>query len=87
MLVLAAITPGGGVAELSRQRTRRPSRPARRRVRNTGADRADPIWIEVCGRRMFVVGWTSDGAPYGVFEDETEAGVTDPDPGECDWPH
>jgi len=35
---------------------------ARRKVRETAADQADPVWVEVCGRRMFVVGWTSGGA-------------------------
>jgi hypothetical protein len=49
---------------------RPPATPCRR------ADRADPgedePWIMVDGRSFFVVGYTSGGAPYGVFEDEME---------------
>ncbi len=33
---------------------------------------ADPEWVEVCGRRMFVAGYTPGGAPFGVFEDEMD---------------
>ncbi len=49
---------------------RPPSTPRR------GADRADAgedePWIMMDGRAFFVVGYTSGGAPYGVFEDEME---------------
>ncbi len=48
----------------------------RQPVRETAADQAYPIWVDICGRRMFVVGYTSGGAPYGIFEDEMDA---DPD--------
>jgi hypothetical protein len=27
-------------------------------------------WMDVGGRRMFVVGYTPGGAPYGCYEDE-----------------
>jgi len=74
------------VAAVSRQRKQRSSRPARRPIRETAAGQADPIWVDVCGRRMFVVGWTSGGAPYGVFEDEMDAGMDGLDAGECDQP-
>jgi hypothetical protein len=57
---------------VSRQRKRRSGRPVRRQARKTTADQADPIWVDVGGRRMFVVGWTSGGAPYGIFEDEMD---------------
>jgi hypothetical protein len=29
-----------------------------------------PEWMDVGGRRMFVVGFTPGGAPYGCYEDE-----------------
>jgi hypothetical protein len=31
-------------------------------------------WVDVGGRRMFVVGYTSGGAPYGCYEDEFDEG-------------
>jgi hypothetical protein len=36
---------------------------------------------------MFVVGYTSGGAPYGIFEDEMDADADDLDGGECDQPY
>ncbi len=33
---------------------------------------ADPDWVWVGDRRMFVVGYTSGGAPFGCYEDEFE---------------
>jgi hypothetical protein len=36
---------------------------------------------------MFVVGWTPGGAPYGIFEDEMDAGMSDLDAGECNQPY
>lgn len=30
----------------------------------------DPDWVWVGDRRMFVVGYTSGGAPFGCYEDE-----------------
>ena len=50
----------------------------------TAADQAYPIWVDVSGRRMFVVGYTSGGAPYGIFEDEMDVGPDDLDLGNCD---
>jgi hypothetical protein len=35
---------------------------------------------------MFVVGYTSGGAPYGIFEDEMDADPNDLDPGNRDQP-
>jgi hypothetical protein len=63
---------------MSEQRKRRSGRPARRPVRETTADQADFIWVDVGGRRMFVVGYTSGGAPYGPYEDEMDASLDDP---------
>ena len=51
----------------------------RRRMRREQANRepalGDPTseWMDVGGRRMFVVGFTSGGAPYGCYEDEFDA--------------
>jgi hypothetical protein len=75
------------VAAVSLRREQRIGRQARRPIRETAADQTDPIWVDVCGRRMFVVGSTSGGAPYGVFEDEMDAGMDDLDAGECDQPY
>ena len=61
---------------MGRPRKRRSRRPGRQPPRET-ADQADPFWVDACGRRMFIVGWTPGGAPYGVFEDEMDAGITD----------
>ncbi len=58
---------------MSRQPRRRASRRKRQPGRETAADQAYPIWVDVSGRRMFVVGYTSGGAPYGIFEDEMDA--------------
>jgi hypothetical protein len=74
------------VATVSRQQRRRASRRTRRPAPETAADRACPIWVEASGRRMFVVGYTSGGAPYGIFEDEMDADPNDLDPGNCDQP-
>jgi len=45
-------------------------------TRRTAARRADRVehqpWIELDGRLFFVVGYTSGGAPYGMFDDEME---------------
>jgi hypothetical protein len=32
----------------------------------------DNSWIMMDGRRFFIAGFTSGGAPYGIFEDESE---------------
>lgn len=50
----------------------------RRRKRREQANREPalgdpaPEWMDVGGRRMFVVGFTPGGAPYGCYEDELE---------------
>jgi hypothetical protein len=36
---------------------------------------------------MFVVGCTSGGAPYGIFEDEMDANTDDLDMGHRDQPY
>jgi hypothetical protein len=71
---------------VSRQQRRRASRRKRPSVRETAVDQADPIWVDVSGRRMFVVGYTPGGAPYGIFEDEMDADPDDLDTGNCDQP-
>ena len=37
------------------------------------------MWVDVSGRRMFVVGFTPGGAPYGIFEDEIDVDADGPD--------
>jgi hypothetical protein len=70
------------------RKPKRRSRPARRPARETAATfQAEPIWVGLDGRRMFVVGWTSGGAPYGVYEDEIDAGLDNLDAHECDEPY
>ena len=47
----------------------------RREQANREPALGDPTseWMDVGGRRMFVVGFTSGGAPYGCYEDEFDA--------------
>ncbi len=60
---------------MSTRRMRGREQRRRRRWREQ-ADRnpapGDPTlaWVDVGGRRMFVVGYTPGGAPYGCYEDE-----------------
>lgn len=40
-----------------------------------------PDWVDVWGRRMFVVDFTPGGFPIGIFEDEIDREWTDePEP-------
>src|SRR5258708_20722109 len=41
--------------------------------------RSHPIWVEVSGRRMFLVGFPPPGVPYGIFEPEMVARPDDLD--------
>jgi hypothetical protein len=50
------------------QRPPSTSRPAARH--DAGA--VDNSWIMLDGRLFFVAGFTPGGAPYGIYEDETE---------------
>lgn len=47
-------------------------------------EQAHPAWVDVSGRRMFVVGFTPAGVPYGIFEDEMDAGTGHLDAGDAD---
>jgi hypothetical protein len=58
------------MATVSRQRKGPRSRRTHRG--EPAVEQAHPIWVDVSGRRMFVVGFTSGGAPYGIFEDEMD---------------
>jgi hypothetical protein len=49
-------------------------------------EQARPVWVDVSGRRMFVVGFTSAGAPYGIFEDELDVDANGPDMIDSDQP-
>jgi hypothetical protein len=60
---------------MPRRRNRRSGTPkrARRSVDNFDAGQFDNLeWVWVGDRRMFVVGYTPGGAPFGCFEDELE---------------
>ncbi|MFI9384339.1 hypothetical protein [Kutzneria sp. NPDC052558] len=48
----------------------RPDPTPRRRAVDEQAGLDDDMWINIDGRRMFVVDHTPGGAPFGVFEDE-----------------
>jgi hypothetical protein len=41
-----------------------------RRVVDHHPEQFDDCWITIDGRMFFVVGYTSGGAPYGMFADE-----------------
>lgn len=45
------------------------------------------MWVDVSGRRMFVVGFTPGGAPYGIFEDEMDVDADGPDRTGSDQPY
>jgi hypothetical protein len=46
-----------------------PATPRRPAAHHAGQVEHDS-WIVLDGRSFFVVGYTSGGAPYGVFDDE-----------------
>ncbi len=69
---------------MSRRQRRGSGRRTGQPVPGTAADQAYPIWVDVSGRRMFVVGHTPGGAPYGIFEDEMDTDPDDLDTGNCD---
>jgi hypothetical protein len=75
---------GREAATASRQRKRRPSHRARRR--EPVVEEAHPVWVDISGRRMFVAGFTSAGAPYGIFEDEMDVDANSPDMIDNDQP-
>lgn len=57
-------------ASAQRWAQRPPSKP--RRVAGGEDGLVDSSWIMLDGRRFFVAGFTSGGAPYGIFEDEID---------------
>ena len=75
------------MATASRKHKRRFSHRTSRPVPGTAAGQSYPIWADAGGRRMFVVGYTPGGAPYGIFEDQMEAGTDDLDTAEDDDPY
>ena len=72
---------------MSRKHKRRSSHRTSRPVPETAVGQSYPIWVEVCGRHMFVAGYTPGGAPYGIFEDEMQAATGDLDRAEHDEPY
>ncbi len=71
---------------MSSKHERRSSHRTGRPVPGTAAGQSYPIWVDVCVRRMFVVGDTPGGAPYGIFEDQMEAATDELDTAEDDDP-
>jgi hypothetical protein len=57
-------------ASARRWAQRPPSTP--RPVARRDAGPVDNSWIMLEGRRFFAAGFTSGGAPYGIYEDEME---------------
>jgi hypothetical protein len=56
-----------------RRQARRESAIAARSIGKVDDERfADPDWIWVGDRRMYVVGYTPGGAPFGCYEDELD---------------
>jgi hypothetical protein len=72
---------------VSRKHKRHSSHRTSRPVPETAAGQSYPIWVDIYGRRMFVVGHTPGGAPYGIFEDEMEVGTDDLDMAEYNEPY
>jgi hypothetical protein len=66
------------VNTVSRRRKRQSRRQVRRPVYENAAYQIEDIWVDISGRRMFVVGYTAGGAPYGVFDDEMDADLSGP---------
>jgi hypothetical protein len=63
---------------------RKPSTRTRRHANGKRRDQPDTTdgpaafdWIVVGERRMFVVGYTAGGAPYGCFEEESDDDASD----------
>jgi hypothetical protein len=52
------------------QWAQRPPSTSRRGDKRLCDDVDDDWWIMLDGRRFFVVGYTSGGAPYGAYDDE-----------------
>jgi hypothetical protein len=71
---LAAL--GLPVPDSAQQWSRRPPATPRRAARPRDAQPDHPSWIMLDGRPFLVAGYTSGGAPYGLFADE----IPDQDP-------
>jgi hypothetical protein len=62
-----------------RKRQRRSSYRTCRPAPGATDEDSCPGWVDIFGRRMFVVGYTPGGAPYGIFEDAMDASMDDLD--------
>lgn len=60
---------GFALPDSARQWAKRPA-VTPRRAAERDIDQADDWWIMLDGRLFFVAGYTSNGAPYGIFADE-----------------
>jgi hypothetical protein len=76
------IIPEMRMARRKHQHRSRTPRPAP----GTADEDSCPGWVNASGRRMFVVGYTPGGAPYGIFEDEMDASMDDLEAGDCRQP-
>jgi hypothetical protein len=61
---------GFAVPDSARQWAQRPPATPRRTGRRVADQADDGPWIVLDGRSFFVAGYTSGGAPYGMFADE-----------------
>jgi hypothetical protein len=61
---------GFPLPDSAQQWSRRPPATPRRTARRRVDQPDDPPWIMLDGRPFLVVGYTSGGAPYGIFADE-----------------
>jgi len=64
--------------------SRRPDPTPRRRTADEQDGFDDDMWINIDGRRMFVVDYTPGGAPIGVFEDEFDLEAENSEQGQQD---
>lgn len=61
---------GVALPDSARQWAQRPPATPCRTARHDAVQHDDEWWIMLDGRSFFVVGYTSGGAPYGIFADE-----------------
>jgi len=61
---------GVAMPDSAQQWAQRPPAPAPRTAEREADHLEDPSWIILDGRLFFVAGYTSGGAPYGMFADE-----------------
>ncbi len=75
----ASLAPSGGASRYDRPMARRgsrrrgtPKRPPRSADDLDAGQFDEPDWVWVGDQRVFVVGYTPAGVPFGCFEDELD---------------